>query len=441
MASPVLDPQIDPTNEQPATQGPLEQLGYNGAPTPAERKLEIEQPDNDQNSPARELAEQKIDELKKQKVEEVKTRLKSGVQKLTKSPATPGAAGQLGAKGSKSTATGTGRRAVAEGAKKAGQAIAQGAKQVGKQLLAAGEKFVAANPEIWIPIGIILVIILIIGLVIAIFAFSRSSGGGPPNYPSTQVEKSQAGLLAAFSGDKLMQFSIVKDVVESETKRYEKIAQLMQTNPGGAAITTSSADVQKVQADLDQVKKLITAQDRAGTTLALKSAIDNEKKVEAGLPFGAWIATIAKGFADPSSQYHQDTQVCHIVNIKYTEINNGRRGCALIVSVALNLAAVPQDYVLATQTVWDNPIYSTVVARPAALNRDLAKNSLATLKPGDIVWWGNGSSNNNGSLFNHIGIYIGNDQAVNNSSSKASVVITPLDRSDTIFNGAKRYAP
>lgn len=436
-----------PTPEEP---GILPDFSQNPAPSPP--------PEDNQTQSQPNPLQGKLDELKKQKVEETKAKLKNGIQKLTKRGPVAGPAGapKIGANqsavGPKSLPT-----TVEEGRpwlKQAGQAtkrvselVGQTAKQGLKQTGKLVAEFVAANPEIWIPVAIILVVFIIIAIAIGFYAFSRQSGAVTSVTPTTAVQKSQAGLLAAFAGDKLKQFTIVEDVIQTEETRYTTIAGLMKTNPGGSAITASATDVAQVQTELQQIDKQLKAQDKIGATIALKTVIDQEKKIEAGLPFGTWIANIAKGFTDPTSPYHQDTQVCHIAKVNYADTNNGRSGCGLIVSVALNKAGVPQSVALSTLEIWQNPQLSIVVARPNALDASLAQKSMANLKPGDVVWWGNGSAATYpGALFDHIGIYIGNNQAVNNSSNQQAVRITPLDRvaahyDNKVFNGAKRYAP
>lgn len=378
-----------------------------------------------------------LDELKRQKLEEIKTRLKGGEQKLS-GPATKVEPKPAAATIEKATDT-RGR------ARAAGQAIKEGGKVAGQVLKQAGRVavgFLKRNPVILGIVGVILLIFIIIAVIVSFYALSKQSGNASPNRPTTQVQKSQAGLLAAFAGDKLQQFKIVSAVVTSEQKRYETIATLMKTNPGGASIGATTADLDKVQADLKQVAVSIKAQDRATATLQLKNAITDEKATEAKLPFGTWIANIALGFADANSPYHQDAQICQIADVSMATINNGRRGCGLAVSVILNKAGVPQSVVTTTQELWDNGAYSIVVPRPSALDHALAKNSLPNLKPGDIVWWGNGGgANYGGALFDHVGIYVGDDNAIANSSSSAAVKETTVDRTDKIFNGAKRYAP
>lgn len=113
------------------------------------------------------------------------------------------------------------------------------------------------------------------------------------------------------------------------------------------------------------------------------------------------------------------------------------RSCASFVSTVLVEAGVMQygQHSKSTTGVWDYPKGDVVIARGGDL--DLSK-----LQPGDVVWFGLGSrAKYQGALFNHVGIYIGNGEIIDTSSTQKQVLRRSINThtGDNRFAAAKRF--
>lgn len=297
---------------------------------------------------------------------------------------------------------------------------------------------IAIGPEVLL---VIIIIIAIIGLFFAFrgaFSIIGDTGGGLAQYPNSQTQKDQAVLLAGIGGDLSSQKTVTQKAIDATRARFNRIQAEAQTNAGSQSLADVTKRINAVQAIITQIEQLKNANNMSGAIKLMPSLATAELAAEKGLPWGAWIAADALKYANagaPSSQFTSVTGADDSV------------ACASVVSSILNEVGVPQVPVSSTLDIWDNPVLSQIVAPLDGhqLSKSTYANNASKLQPGDIIWYGNGYSGGSqiypDALFNHVAIYVGGGQEVDNSSSKATVVKRAADRSDIIFNGAKRYAP
>lgn len=317
-------------------------------------------------------------------------------------------------------------RAVGQVTKKAAENAAKAAGRTAKKL---ATNLIAKNPYVWGVFGVLLLVVVIIVIVFALFSLGGQGGKGYPQYASTAAEQEQITLLSALSGDKIANNTITKEVVDDEKSRYQRIKQ-------NAAKYSSSLTGQvetKVKEFSPLLDSLVATQAKAER---IKIRDDLQKKMstfEQTLPFGSWISAIALAHQGEGS-----LNFCKITGA------GAKVACASFVSTVLWEAGVPNAIVGTTTEVWNNKALRIAVNRPAAKSADTWTQGKSSLKPGDVIWWGDGSCSKvkySGKLFDHIGIYVGDDQAVDNSSTKEKILKrSGASRSNCLlFNGAKRY--
>ena len=108
-----------------------------------------------------------------------------------------------------------------------------------------------------------------------------------------------------------------------------------------------------------------------------------------------------------------------------------RHACAAFVSTILKQAGALDRIVYSAQGLWDNTNAQVVIPKGGNLN-------LAVLKPGDVIYFK--GTYDNGRYFTHVGVYVGNDQVVNTSTSQLRVVSDSLSNYWVrYFAGAKRF--
>lgn len=137
---------------------------------------------------------------------------------------------------------------------------------------------------------------------------------------------------------------------------------------------------------------------------------------------GQKIVEIAKQYVGSTTQINPRTGE-NIFNC-----SAATRSCASFVSFVLNRAGVTSEFQGTTTGVWSKAGGSVIIDRgqPFDVNK---------LQPGDVVWFGLGSSARySNALFNHVGIYIGNGQIIDTSSSQRKVVQRPI----TVHTGNNR---
>lgn len=132
---------------------------------------------------------------------------------------------------------------------------------------------------------------------------------------------------------------------------------------------------------------------------------------------GDQVATLAKNaVGNPSTMYY----------------SNHDLACAAFTSSILVEAGALSKKELSAENMWSKLGGQIIIPRGSPL--DLNK-----LVPGDVVFWD--GYRDNGSKMDHVGIYIGNDQVVNNSSTEAHIVNSKLSTwmGGHYFAGAKRF--
>ncbi len=349
-----------------------------------------------------------------------------------------GAGRKVATQGGKQVGKELEKKALKQGVKSAVTAAstAGAAETAGVSLLAG----LAVNAGMWLGekawknryyvVGIIAFLLLMPAMIFGLLGLRQV-----PQTPSTDLDRSQALLASAVAGGTLQQKIITKNSIGVERTRYQTISKLVATNSGGISQAEAQTKITAVNQLLDQIDKASNAGDRATTKLLLPQLLSTEQLLESKLPFGDWITAEAKNALNkPSGNF------CKITGA------GERVGCASVVSIILNNAGVPIKPEASTINIWDEPFLTTVVSPLPnhGLDKNRGQQYLNQLKPGDIVWWGNGIKDGkliyNGALFNHVGIYIGDDQAIANSSENHKVEQGKLNRSQG-FNGAKRYAP
>lgn len=250
-------------------------------------------------------------------------------------------------------------------------------------------------------------------------------------FPSSGAEKTAASALATLAGSAKAGAELIVKVGEYNKDRLGRIQTTSSRIEG-----ISSPITQRIISDKKKIEALrgqYTAEKNTAQRIKLlKESQEIQKKLEAELPFGKWVAQTAESRIGNSS----DT-FCRITKAAATV------GCASFVSMVLYDVGVPQEPTATTLDVWNNPRLVTVVARPNQLNRNLFQENKNNLHPGDIVWWGDGAraraTRYSDAQFDHMGIYLGNGKVAENSSSKKRVVRSSIEKSKQPFNGAKRY--
>ncbi|HSX41782.1 MAG TPA: C39 family peptidase [Candidatus Saccharimonadales bacterium] len=208
-------------------------------------------PEQQQNDPLHQAAQQKLDELRQQKVEEIKAKLPGTQKKLFGGPSV----------GPKPLPTTVEKATDARGqVRAAGQIAKRGgeiAGQVAKAVAAEVERFIAANPIVWLVIAIIVVIFLLIAIVLAIFAFSRLNGGGPAIHPTTASERQQVTKLSALTGNNIANTQLVQQIVDAEKNRLSAAkAIISKVYPSDAAkATAASNDLTAIISGMDAIPK------------------------------------------------------------------------------------------------------------------------------------------------------------------------------------------
>jgi hypothetical protein len=355
----------------------------------------------------------------KEKASEAKDKLQKG----QKAAAAVGDIKENGVDYAKEIAKEKAKEAVKKAAKqalnKAKQAAAKAVRQVATKLL--------ANPYVLGAIGIILLVVIIIAVVFSFAGLGGQTGGGPAVAPSNDYQRSQATLLAALSGDTISQNKTVLKVQGDEKERYDRILKNAQAyNPTLADSIT--AKNQEFTAYWDQ---LLATNAKEARLEVLKKLRAEMAAFEATLPFGSWIAKLA----EKSVGERTDT-FCRITKA------DANVGCASFTSTILYDAGTPNPIVPAVDQIWRNTALRIIIDRPASKSSGYYQENVGKLKPGDIIFWGDGACSAGGSvLFDHVGFYVGDNQAVDTSSSAKMVMKrSAADRgSCRVFNGAKRY--
>lgn len=326
----------------------------------------------------------------------------------------------------KSKAIQTEDRAVKQVAKETAQAAKQVAKQAARATGAVIKKMAAgliANPYILGALGILLLIIIVIVIVFSMFGFSRETGKGPAIYPNSTAQFQQATLLSALSGNKISNNKITKDVIDDEKSRYGRI----KANAEKYSPDLIDSVAKKITEFTPLLDSLLATGDRAQREKIRDETEKSMFEFEKTLPFGKWIVEIAKTHVGEPTQ-----DFCRITGA------SGKLACASFSSSTLWEAGVPNAIVSNTTALWSNKSLRTVIDRA-----DTASNSRINenvMKPGDVVWFGNGNkaqSRYAGALFDHVGIYIGDGQIIDSSSTTQKIMKRKL--TTHAFNGAKRY--
>lgn len=337
--------------------------------------------------------------------------------------------GQVASQAGKQAAKAAVRQGAARALAARAAVLASGVLTFGTTLLIAAGLYVVKKYGKYL-IYVIAAILLLPAIIFSLIFMNF----GPPIPPSTSEEKMAATSLAAYAGDPsaLRQGSLQ---VEAAAKtRYQKIQSLANQTWG-----VNSPEANRVASEIKKINTLYE-QLSAETNRAKKKELKNQivaakHSFESGLPFGEWIAKIAEDYAKKATS---SMNFCVLTGNK-----NPRKGCANVVTKILKDAGVPQELCAATMCVWTNSLLTTIVSPSPnrGLNKNLWDQNKNKVQPGDIVWWGNGVGAGYSSLFNHVGIYVGNDMTVDNSSDRAKVVKRRIGDHGRVFNGAKRYAP
>ncbi len=432
MAEPAL--QLPDDDIEPVEPSDPDVLYMPGAEPPPESVA-----DDGQTIDARPQINERLEQQKRAKAQSEVEKVKSGEQKLKKATSTPtagkskfgeaAAGAALSGGGDKEDRKERAKEALKEEAKQqAKQYAKQIARQAGATIKKAAVEAIAATSEFWVPaLVIILIIIAIVAIIFVLFSFDGDGGKGPAQYPETALQRQHSNFLLAISGDKIASDVAVKEVIDSELERYDRIkTNADRFNPD---LSTTIA-AKKIELDGKLMGLLI--EKSVDRRKVLRDQFQGEMRAfEATLPFGSWIAALAEErVGQPNLQF------CSITGA------TAKVACASFTSTIMYLAGVPNAIVGNTTEVWNNSALKVVIDRspaPTAGQYDPAK-----LQPGDIIWWGNGSCSSvkySGKLFDHVGFYVGNGMAIDTSSSRETVEKRSAPRRDScrLFNGAKRY--
>jgi len=410
-----LEELVGSLDDEPNQPDPLSQMGYQ-VESAADRQHEIDEDDEKQKY---------FQEQHRQKVISEANQVEAGRRKASEYVPTTQTAQKPGTKDS---ITERGVEKVKEEAReKAFKKIGANIKAKASQVIVKG---ILTNPYVLAALGIILLIFIIIMVIFSLNAGGGNSGAGPASYPSTDAQREQATLLSALSGNKIANDQTVKSVIDDEKERYARIkANAQKYSPG----QVGSID-QKI-AELNPLLDSLLATKNKEERIKIRDDIQEKMLAfEGTLPFGDWIAKLA------ISEVGKDVgEFCRVTGA-------GRGvGCASFTSIILYDAGVPNAIVPTTMAVWNSQALRTVVERPAKRSAQLWEQQKSSLKPGDVIWWGDGTCSSvryNGKLFDHVGFYVGNGEAVDTSSSSETVKKRPAAKRDSncrYFNGAKRY--
>jgi hypothetical protein len=376
--------------------------------------------------------------------------LKEGVEKqganaAKRKVATQGAqqAGKVAAKaGAKAAGTALGEAAVGTGAAVAGAEVGATAGSVvpvvgtiiGAIVGAALPWLVSKVKKYWkVPVYVIAGILCLAAIPFALLGLKTTT-----LTPTTAAQQQQANTAAYISGDFISNGKVTKSSVDQEKARYKRVIDHL--SPDKVAVTQTA--INGIEELMDQA---INTSGQARANL-IKQINEQVRALDATLPYGEWVAQEAEKYVGPNKI---PSNFCRI-----TGNNDPNMGCASVVSVILYDAGVPQPLTKSQQVIWHNSRLAQIVAPAPNHQKDwtLYSQNKDRLKRGDVVWWGNGVRTDPDTglpivigLQSHVGIYIGNNKAINNSSTLAEKAgeavprITDLDRKDLPFNGAKRY--
>jgi len=390
-------------------------------PEPLDPNLESDVRDEVPEEP--ETPKESLAQKQRRHLGDVLSRVSRGSKTFGK-PAAPGAAKGPAAPGAgaEGSAGRTAARAGGQAAKAAGRAAAQAGRMMA-QLAARAATALASSPVGWIIIGIILLVIIILGIVFAIWGLSGQSGGGLAITPTTASQVQQATLLSALSGDRLAKNEIVLETVTDEKERYQRI----QRNADQYSAAHSAVIKQKAAEFTVRLDEMTKEQDLKKKAALVRAIEQDMLAFERTLPFGVWITALAKSHeGEPTGNFCRITKVSE------------RLACASFTSTTLWEAGVPNTIVPTTTELWKNRALRLVIDRAELASDSRINESL--MRPGDIVWFGSGErarTRYSGALFDHVGIYIGQGQIIDSSSTQTRIVQRPL--TSHRFNGAKRY--
>lgn len=384
---------------------------------------------------ARPQINERLERERKAKAQNEVERVKSGQQKIKKATGTPETAGKTG-----DNAAGGALGSVGgspEDRKEAAKNIAkEEAKQYAKRLAAqagaaikkwALEAVAAIGWPIWAIIGGVLIVVIIVVVIFVLFSFDGQGGKGPGEFPETALQQQQSNFLLAISGDKIAQDTAIKEVIDSELARYDRIKTNADTHS-----PELSAGIAAKKTELDSKLMAILVEQAVERRKILRDELQTGMNAfEATLPFGSWIVALAEErVGQPNLQF------CSITDAA------AKVACASFTSTVMYLSGVPNPIEAGVDGIWRRPFYQTIADRPAVKSTDYYQQNVSKLRPGDIIFWGDGACSPEGSvLFDHVGFYIGNDEAIDTSSSEEKVLKRPAASRDDcrVFNGAKRY--
>lgn len=262
---------------------------------------------------------------------------------------------------------------------------------------------------------------------------------GATKLPGSDLDRQQVQLASAFAGDVFETRQVTTRIIDSEVNRYGVIKENLKEFATGAP-SDASAQADRIIAKLKELRSAIGTKNKTETAEMVNAMVATKRAFEAQLPFGEWSARAAEELAKLPAG------TCPVAPGA-----NANLGCASFASYVLIKAGIPQPHTAATITIWQNPNLSVVVPNQTTKNANYYAESKAKLQRGDVVWWGYGICGRNkrrapGGLHCHVGIYLGNDEVVDNHSGKAvrSGGIAPVKHAMSghdFFNGAKRYAP
>lgn len=395
-----------------------------------QKKAESEKPPKQEPKPdSPELKQKKLDNTKAQA-----DKVKSGEQKLSKATGEK-AAGQGGKAAAKTAGKAAGKEAAAAGkqgasaaAKAASKAAAQAVKVAAKAAAQAVRGALVATSEFWVPaLIIILIVVVIIAFIFILFAYSGEGGKGPPIYPESGLQQQKSQFALALSGDQIAKDTVIKDVIESQLTRYDRI----KNNTDSYDPSLSAGAATKRSEYETSLNSLLAEQDTEMRAVLLDAILADMAAYDKTLPFGKWITKLAKDRVGKP-------------NLKFCGITDAPAAlaCASFTSTVLYLAGVPDAIQPSVDEIWKESIYETIVARQSPKSADTYDKYVSSLQPGDIIFWGDGKCSSGGSvLFDHVGFYIGDGRAIDTSSSAGKVLErSAAKRGDCrVFNGAKRY--
>ena len=389
--------------------------------------------DDSKKPPKQEPENPELKQKKDAKAQDAADRVKSGEKKFNKAAGekatTQGekaAAEQVGKVAGKEAAA-AGRQGARQAARAAGKATAQATKAATQAAAKAVQAFIVDNPYAWAIIGIIVLVVVIVAVIFALFAFSGDSGNGPATYPSTALEEQRSNFLLALSGDKIAQDTVVKDVIESELERYDRII-----NNASRYNSSLTSQIQTKKAEFDTLLNSALAEQNSEVRLQILNDVESQMTTfDNTLPIGEWIAKIAEGkVGEPNLQF------CSITGA------TAKVACASFTSTVMYLAGVPNAIVASVDEVWNSSSTRVIVPKAPTKSATYYQENSSKLQPGDIIFWGDGACSPKGSvIFDHVGFYLGNGKTADTSSSQEKVASRSADKIDScrVFNGAKRY--